>query len=94
MKVKFPILLKNRKQFDTCMKFLEEKGVHWRFGLSPTSKSVVKNISFPVFVMLWDGINRKHPYSSNTNFITYVNYDISLKYQDFMNNYGSFEKEF
>ena len=36
MKVKFPILLKNRKQFDTCMKFLEKEGYRWRAGQLPT----------------------------------------------------------
>ena len=36
MKVKFPILLKNRKQFNICMKFLEKEGYRWRAGQLPT----------------------------------------------------------
>ena len=92
MKVKFPIYLKNRRQLDVCMKFLEEKGVHWRSGSLPTEESVLERIEYPTLILFWDQINRKHPngyYSSNSEFITHLNYDS----KDCV-DYKPFEKEF
>ena len=93
MKVKFPIYLKNRRQLDACMKFLEEKGVLWRSGSLPTEESVLVRIEYPTLILFWDQINRKHPNgcysSSNSEFITYLDYDA----KDCV-GYKPFEKEF
>ena len=92
MKVKFPIYLKSRRQLDNCMKFLEEKGVHWRSGSLPTEESVLEGIEYPTLILFWDQINRKHPKwycSSNSEFITHLNYDS----KDCV-VYKPFEKEF
>ena len=93
MKVKFPIYLKSRRQLDKCMKFLEEKGVHWRSGREATDNIVLENIDYPTLILFWDGVNRKHPnalpYLPNNEFITYLSYDS----KDCI-DYEPFEKEF
>ena len=84
MKVKFPVLIKNRPQFITFLEFLERNEVAWRDGEKATcyldsDSDGFFDLTFPVYILYWDyekykesiPLWRLRPY----RYITYLNED-------------------
>lgn len=55
MKIKFPILIQYKKQYDLFMKYLDEKTtVSWRSSSSPTSFEPPDFPTRPVYILYWE----------------------------------------
>lgn len=52
MIVKFPVYLKNKKQFNSFMDCMRQVGVHWISGRTAADfeDTIDLNISFPIFI--------------------------------------------
>ena len=81
MKIKFPILMQYKKQYDLFMKYLDEKTtVRWKSSNRPTSFKPMDFPTRPVYILYWKEGNR----------ITYLYKDEEF----WLNNYTECEVEF
>lgn len=91
MKVKFPVLIKNRPQFITFLEFLDRNGVVWADGekatcfLDSDSDESFSDLKFPVYIFYWDHEKHREPIllwhrCDNDRYITYTNIEDSSKW--------------
>ena len=85
MKIKFPILIQYKKQYDLFMEYLDKIGVMWKSGVKPSEFKPAEFPQYPIYILYWE----KH--GSDKKCLTYVYKDEAEWLDD---NYKEHEVEF